>query len=346
MPLLSHTFLRDYLSQHLLRVNVAAEVASVVANNLVEASLKGHDSHGVTLLPRYIEAIRVGELDPQATLRLTRDEGALLSFQGDRGFGQVLGREAMIHGIERARQFGVAVVGLAQSHHLGRIGEFAEQIADAGLISIHFANVASRPVVLPFNGLSPRFGTNPFCVGIPVEDQPPLILDFATSMIAGNKARIAWNEGRTIPPGCAVDNEGNPTEDPRWLVQEPFGSLLAFGGHKGAGLALVCSLLGAALTGGESERLKKSKGAGVVNSMLSLIINPELLGGGPEWQQELIAQLQWTREGHGERDVLLPGEAERRHQQQRLVDGIDVDDVSWRQFLALENASRPEVSHF
>lgn len=346
MPLLSHTFLRDYLSQHLLRVNVAPEVASVVANNLVEASLKGHDSHGVTLLPRYIEAIRVGELDPQATLRLTRDEGALLSFQGDRGFGQVLGREAMFHGIDRARQFGVAVVGLAQSHHLGRIGAFAEQIADAGLISIHFANVASRPVVLPFNGLSPRFGTNPFCVGIPVADQPPLVLDFATSMIAGNKARIAWNEGRTIPPGCAVDNEGNPTEDPRWLVQEPFGSLLAFGGHKGAGMALVCSLLGAALTGGESERLKKSKGAGVVNSMLSLIINPELLGGGPEWQQELVAHLQWTREGHGERDVLLPGEPERRHQQQRLVDGIDVDDVSWSQFQALENAIRPEVSHF
>ncbi|WP_437615134.1 malate/lactate/ureidoglycolate dehydrogenase [Erwinia sp. V71] len=346
MPLLSHTFLRDYLSQHLLRVNVAPEVASVVANNLVEASLKGHDSHGVTLLPRYIEAIRVGELNPQATLRLTRDEGALLSFQGDRGFGQLLGRDAMVHGIERARQYGVAVVGLAQSHHLGRIGAFAEQIADAGLISIHFANVASRPVVLPFNGLSPRFGTNPFCVGIPVTDQPPLVLDFATSMIAGNKARIAWNEGRTIPPGCAVDNEGNPTEDPRWLVQQPFGSLLAFGGHKGAGLALVCSLLGAALTGGESERLKKSKGAGVVNSMLSLIINPELLGGGPEWQQELIAQLQWTREGHGDRDVLLPGEAERRHQQQRLVDGIDVDEVSWRQFQALENASRAEVSHF
>lgn len=346
MPVLSHTFLRDYLAQHLQRVNVAKEIAAAVANNLVDASLKGHDSHGVTLLPRYIEAIRVGELDPTAPLELTRDEGALLSFHGNRGFGQVQGRDAMIHGIERASRFGVSVVGLAESHHLGRIGAFAEQIADAGLISIHFANVASRPSVLPFNGLSPRFGTNPFCVGIPVTDQPPLILDFATSTIAGNKARIAWNEGRSIPPGCAVDNEGNPTEDPRWLVQEPFGALLAFGGHKGSGLALVCSLLGAALTGGESERLKKTKGAGVVNSMLSLIINPNLLGAGAEWQQELIAQLQWTREGHGDRDVLLPGDAERRQQQHRLAQGIEVDEVSWQQFQMLENADTPEISHF
>ena len=115
MPVLSHTFLRDYLAQHLQRVNVTQEIAAVVANNLVDASLKGHDSHGVTLLPRYIEAIRVGELDPTAPLELTRDEGALLSFHGNRGFGQVQGRNAMIHGIERARRFGVSVVGSTRS---------------------------------------------------------------------------------------------------------------------------------------------------------------------------------------------------------------------------------------
>lgn len=253
MPVFNHDELRRYLRQHLQEAGVAKAVAGEVADNLVESSLQGHDSHGVTLIPRYIEAIRAGELDPQATPQLLRDAGPVISFHGGNGFGQLTGRLAMEQAILRVRQFGVCIMGLAQTHHLGRIGAWAEQAAAEGLVSLHFANVGARSVVLPFNGQRPRFGTNPFCVGIPVAGKPPVVLDFATSTIAGNKARIAWNAGRELPPGCAVDNVGNPTRDPRWLMQEPLGALLAFGAHKGSGLALICSLLGAALTGGETE---------------------------------------------------------------------------------------------
>ena len=344
MPVFNHDELRRYLRQRLQDAGVATAVADEVADNLVESSLQGHDSHGVTLIPRYIEAIRAGELDPQATPQQLRDAGPVISFHGGNGFGQLTGRLAMEQAILRVRQFGVCIMGLAQTHHLGRIGAWAEQAAAAGLVSLHFANVGTRSVVLPFNGRRPRLGTNPFCVGIPVAGRPPLVLDFATSTIAGNKARIAWNTGRELPPGCAVDSAGNPTRDPRWLMQEPLGALLAFGGHKGSGLALICSLLGAALTGGESESAPPPAGPGIINNMLSIVFEPSLLGAGERYAEAVADMLAWTRTSRDDDELLLPGEAEQRQRQFRLQHGIEIDEVSWQQFKALEGALSPPHS--
>ena len=176
MPLFSDHYLRSLLQRHLVRVGTGPDIAQKVADNLVEASLKGHDSHGVTLLPRYIRAILAGDLNPGATLTMLSDAGPIVSFDGGHGFGQALGEQAMAVGIERAREFGVAIIGLSNTHHLGRIGAWAEQAADAGLVSLHFANVAAPSVVLPFDGLGARLGTNPFCVGIPLANRPPVIL--------------------------------------------------------------------------------------------------------------------------------------------------------------------------
>ncbi|HKM97000.1 MAG TPA: malate/lactate/ureidoglycolate dehydrogenase [Buttiauxella sp.] len=339
MPLFSHSYLRKYLRQHLHAAGVDAVTAGEVADNLVDSSLKGHDSHGVTLIPRYIKAIYAGELAPKATLQLTRDAGAILSFHGCNGFGQVLGRQAMEQAILRVKEFGVCVMGLSHTHHLGRIGAWAEQAAAAGLVSVHFANVGSRSMVLPFNGVSPRFGTNPFCIGVPVADSSPLVLDFATSMIAGNKARIAWNEGRELPPNCAVDNNGQPTRDPRWLMEEPLGALLAFGAHKGSGLALMCSLLGAAITGGETESSPPPEGPGIINNMLSIVFDPTLLGAGEDYTQAVTRMLEWTRTSRDDDQLLLPGDAEQQHYHERLEHGIEIDDVNWQQFISLEEAS-------
>jgi uncharacterized oxidoreductase len=132
MPVFNHDELRRYLRQRLQDAGVATAVADEVADNLVESSLQGHDSHGVTLIPRYIEAIRAGELDPQATPQLLRDAGPVISFHGGNGFGQLTGRLAMEQAILRVRQFGVCIMGLAQTHHLGRIGAWAEQAAAEG----------------------------------------------------------------------------------------------------------------------------------------------------------------------------------------------------------------------
>ena len=339
MPVFSHSYLREYLRDRLTDIHVAADIASEVANNLVEASLKGHDSHGVSMLPRYIAAIAEGDLHPAARGVKTADFGALLAFDGQQGFGQVVGREVMTQGIERVRETGVAVISLANSHHLGRIGAWAEQAADAGLVSLHFANVNnSRPNVLPWQGVAARLGTNPFCAGIPVEGSQPIILDFATSTIAGNKARIAWNAGKALPPGCAVDNEGQPTTDPRWLMTSPFGALLAFGEHKGAGLSLVCSLLGAALTGGKTER-QLEPGKRIVNSMLSILIDPQRLGGASSYQAEIPELLKWVKSSASDNQILLPGEKAQQAYQQRWQHGIEVDEVSWQQLAELQKLS-------
>lgn len=339
MPIFQHSYLRDYVTARLTDIQVMPDVAATVADNLVDACLKGHDSHGVTMLPRYIAAIGEGGLLPHARARVTLDAGAVLSFNGGQGFGQVVGRQAMDAGIQRAREYGVAVIGLADAHHLGRIGAWAEQAARAGLVSIHFANVNSRSPVMPWQGLQPRLGTNPFCVGVPVAGADrPLILDFATSSIAGNKARLAWNAGQQLAPGCIVDDKGQPAVDPRWLMTAPFGALLPFGQHKGSGLSVVCSLLGAALTGGMTERHDNRDKQRILNSMLSIVIDPEKLGGADSYRQEIAGLLDWVRSSRDDDGLLLPGDAEQQKYQQRLSEGIFIDDTSWRQLAALETS--------
>ena len=207
-----------------------------VAGNLIEANLTGHDSHGIGMLPRYTEAFLEGGLVPNTHVRTVLDAGALLRLDGQAGFGQVVGQEAMSMGIERASQHGSCIVALGNAHHIGRIGAWAEQAAQAGLISIHLVNVVARNVVAPFGGGDARFGTNPVCIGVPLAGQPPVILDFATSMIAQGKTRVAHNKGEPVAPGCLIDDQGRDTQDPRYSVVPPWGALLTFGAHKGLSL--------------------------------------------------------------------------------------------------------------
>ena len=168
----------------------SAQEIEDVATNLIEANLTGHDSHGIGMLPRYADAFAEGGLKPNAHVRTVLDAGAMLRLDGDAGFGQVIGREAMELGISRARASGCCIVALGNAHHLGRIGAWAEMAAAAGLVSLHFVNVISRGIVAPFGGSDARFGTNPFTAGVPVPGRPPMILDFATS-VCSHKARHA-----------------------------------------------------------------------------------------------------------------------------------------------------------
>lgn len=309
--------------------------ATRVASNLVEANLTGHDSHGVGMTPRYVAALLEGGLRANQHPSVALDAGPILRLEGHRGYGQVIGFEAMEHGIERAKSQGLCALGLANSHHLGRIGHWAEQCAAEGLISLHFVNVVSRPVVAPFGGRDARLGTNPVCIGIPRDGEAPIILDFATSQIAQGKTRVAHNQGKRLPPGVLIDDSGNPTTDPRYAVIPPLGAILPFGEHKGYGLALICELLGGALTGGQTQHGPDSGQKRVLNGMFSVILDPERMGTASHLESELRAFTDWVRQSPptGAHPVMLPGDPERGRKRERLETGVPVDLTTWAEIL-------------
>jgi hydroxycarboxylate dehydrogenase B len=318
----------------------AAEV-DAVAGNLIDANLCGHDSHGIGMLPRYADAFLEGGLKPNASVQITSDTGALLRLDGCAGFGQVIGQQAMALGIERAQQHGSCIVALGNAHHLGRIGAWAEQVAAAGLVSLHFVNVIARPIVAPFGGA--------FCAGVPLSGRPAVIVDFATSTIAQGKTRVAMNKGELVPPDCLIDEQGRPTREPRFGVVPPLGALLTFGAHKGYGLALLCELLGGALAAGMTQGAAPAASQGeqrrVLNGMFSVLIDPGQISERVAFEQEALRFVDWVQASpvrEGFEAVQLAGDTERQSRAQRTAQGVPVDETTWQEIL--QAAARLGVS--
>ncbi len=315
----------------------SADEAAAVAGNLIDANLTGHDSHGIGMLPRYADAFLEGGLRPNAHVTTLLDGGALLRLDGNAGFGQVIGHEAMALGISRAQTHGSCIVALGNAHHLGRIGAWAEQAAAAGLVSLHFVNVISRAIVAPQGGSDARFGTNPFCAGVPLTGRDPVILDFATSMIAQGKTRVAMNKGELVAPDCLIDDQGRPTQQPRYSVVPPFGALLTFGGHKGFGLALMCELLGGALAAGATQRDHDTSQKRVLNGMFSVLLDPTALTERSTFEAEALAFVDWAKASpprDGFDAVQVAGEPERASRARRSAQGVPVDATTWQEILA------------
>ena len=311
-----------------------ATEAKLVAENLVTANLLGHDSHGIGMIPRYIDAVLEGGLAPNQRPKATLDTGALLALDGNKGYGQSIGRESMQMAIERAKQLGSCVMTLGNSHHLGRIGHWAEMAVAEGFVSIHFVNVISHARVAPYAGRDARFGTNPCCIGVPLPGEAPFVLDYATSAVAQGKMRVAHNKGEKVPPGRLIDPEGHPTNDPRYAVVPPYGAMLPFGEYKGYGMAIACELLGGALTGGGTWHYEESSKQRVMNGMLAIVIDPKRLGTAPAFEREARLFLDWLRKSRaapGFDKVRIAGEPEREMRAKRVRDGIPVDGTTWEE---------------
>jgi len=344
MPKLHPTRLHHFVASVCETLGSERTEATLVADQLVGANLAGHDSHGVGMFPLYVEAVLGGRLAINQHVTVVRDSGAVLVLDGNMGFGQVMGHEAMELGIERAKQHGVGLVGLRNSFHIGRIGHWAEQCAAQGLASFHLVNVAGHaPYVAPHGGADGRFATNPICIALPGRDgEPAAMVDMATSKIALGKVRVAFNSGERVPEGTLIDPVGRATTDPGVMFSEDSsGALTTAGDHKGSGLAIMCELLGAALIGGDTVQPANVRDGRIVNNMLSVIINPDATHSSAAVFDEAEAYLDYVSAAplrEGADAVLMPGQPEQRSRVAR-ADGFEVDDTTVAQLRASAEAA-------
>ncbi len=342
--------LTHFVTQIFLRLNTPESFALEVAEHLVEANLKGHDSHGIGMIPAYVQNIRADLLAADASAEVIRDNGAVVVIDGKFGFGQVVGRQAADMAIDRVQNTGVVVAGVRNCHHLGRIGTYAEHCAEQGLVSLHMVNVVGHePQVSPFGGRERRMTTNPFCCAVPRHGAAPVVLDMATSAVALGKVRVAYNAGNEVPAGALVDHEGAPTTNPAVMYEKPFGALGPFGQHKGYGLAVMCELLGGALAGEWTAQPEHHRSHHIVNHMFMCVVDPAAFGGLEKFHHEvdeMVRYLHSTEPAKGFDKVRVPGDPERESKAQRLANGIPVDNNTWEgvlQAAAVAGLSNTEI---
>ncbi len=331
--------LRELITETFLAVGCSEAEARRIAVNLVESNLTGHDSHGVIRTQMYVILLQWEVQLPDQEVEVLVDQGSLLLVNGLYGMGQTVGPQAVELGIERARAHGHCVVALRNAGHLGRIGEYAETAAAQGLVSIHLVNVAGSKLVAPFSARERRMGTNPLAFGVPRGDGPPVIHDFATSVVAEGKARVALQGGPPVPEDALVDADGNITGDPTVLYHleegkdpDPLGgtgALRAMGDHKGSGLSVMCELLAGALTGGGCA------GPGEVrfsNGMLSIYVDADVIDPESSFAADVDSYIEWFLDADvidPAEPVKLPGDLERERRAEREKHGLELPDEVW-----------------
>lgn len=322
----------------------SAHEAATIAMRLCGANLRGHDSHGIIRVPRYVERMDQGMIFANKQAEMVVDGGAFAVMDGQRGFGQTIGEQAVDAGIARAKKNGVAMVGLRNSGHLGRIGDWAERAAAQNLVSMHFVNIRGALLVAPFGGSDRRMGTSPLAIGIPVQDADPIILDMATSTVAEGKVLVAFQSGKLLPEGAMIDGAGNPTVDPRQLygdvpegetpkpTQGP-GAMVPFGLHKGSGLNFMMEMLAGALTGsGCAAGIDDTEKRLVCNGMLSVYISPEIFGDLDAFTREVKSYAAFVKASPPADPgaaVLIPGEKELITRRHREAAGLPLAQHVW-----------------
>jgi uncharacterized oxidoreductase len=329
----------DFVTEIFAHAGSSAEEARRIATYLTTANLTGHDSHGVIRVPVYIRWRKAGNIIPNQTVEIPVDTPSLAVVDGRFGYGQTVGPVAVRIGIEKCKAQGLAAVALRNAGHIGRIGDWAEMAAEAGLVSIHFVNAAGSVLVAPYGGVERRLSTAPYCVGIPRPGQSPIVLDFATSIVAEGKVLVASRGGKKLPTGALIDLDGSLSEDPTLLYgshtadgprdhSKGKGAIRAFGEHKGSGLALMCELIGGALTGNGATRPNRP----FANGMFAIYVDPKRIDTDNFFDGEVaryVAYFKDTKPAQGTDAVLVPGDPEARTRAERSKNGVPLPDETW-----------------
>lgn len=339
MPTLAPAQLETFATQLLQAGGASAEEARIVAASLVDANLKGYDSHGVMRIPYYVQAIKEGEVAPGEQLAVLDEGPSRVVADANWGFGQVQAMRMLKLLAARAHAEGQAIGTMTHSGHIGRLGEYCERAAAEGLVSMLMVNSHGAAVrVAPPGGKAPRLSTNPLAIGVP-HTTGPLVLDFSTSATAEGKVRVKKIAGQSCPDGWLIDSEGKPTCDPASLYGNPPGSILPMGGaqaYKGFGLGLMIEILTGALSGGTCARPVPYPKKG--NCVFIMLIDPARYGGAEHFQAEVAQLVDYVKSCprvEGCEEILLPGDPERRLAEKRSREGICLDEENWKALVKL-----------
>jgi uncharacterized oxidoreductase len=321
-----------------------AQEAQTVARLLVQADLMGLPSHGVLRVPQYVEDIRRGAIVPGAPVLVREGATATTLVDGQWNFGQIGAGRATELAIERARRFGVGSASLRRCRHVGRLGAYAEQAAQAECVALVTCSTAGEGHwVAPFGGREGRLGTNPIAFAAPTLGQP-VVMDFSTAALPEGRVRLYRDTGQALPEGTLVDRTGAPSTDPADLYEA--GAILPFGGdqgYKGFGLGLMAQIFSCLL--GEPTWREEGLESNA-NTMWLLVVDAAAWGDAERFRAELdhmIAYVRSSAPASGSNGVLVPGEREFAAEARNRSEGILVEEGVWCQLVQVARKSGVEV---
>lgn len=322
--------LAEFAASIFTAAGVPADEARQVADSLVGSNLCGHESHGVVRVTEYLDLLKRGELHSQVSLDVITETPSLLVCDANLGFGQVQMRHLIDRLEMKCREVGVACGTLRQCGHVGRLGEWVEEIARRGLAG--FLTVNDNGVlrcVAPPGGTEPCISTNPIAIGVPTAGEP-MVVDVSTSVVANGKIRVAQISGQPVPDGWLLDADGQPTNDPNTRFADPSGSILPMGGYKGFGLGLFFDMLVGGLSGGHCP--PAPDGTVECNNVLLVAFDPERFHGLDTFRaeaQRLSESTRASRRQVGAEEIRLPGDRSQQMRAERLRDGLPIDAGTW-----------------
>ncbi|PIB60406.1 Ldh family oxidoreductase [Pseudomonas sp. 2822-17] len=314
-----------------IKHGTSPEVAAILAHNCASAERDGAHSHGVFRIPGYLSTLASGWVNGKAVPVVTDVASGFVRVDACNGFAQPALAVARGLLVEKARSAGIALMAIHNSHHFAALWPDVEPFAEEGLVALSVVN--SMTCVVPHGADRPLFGTNPIAFAAPRADGAPIVFDLATSAIAHGDVQIAARKGERLPPGMGVDSLGQPTTDPKAVLEG--GALLPFGGHKGSALSMMVELLAAALTGGNfSFEFNWADHPGARTpwtGQLLIVIDPSKTAGQnfAERSQELVRQM------HAAGLRRLPGDRRHRTRARSLEAGIELQAQDLAQLQAL-----------
>ena len=325
--------LRDLVRNIFLAADADERNANVVAEHLVLANLSGVDTHGVIHVPMYVDNVRKEQIVPTAWPEIIDESPTNVRVSGNWTFGQVAAKYTMEVVIQKAKEQGIAVGGLVESNHIGRLGHFVEMATPQGLIAMVWGGGygAEAPVAVPFGGKERVLSTNPLAFGFPTSDGNRMMFDFATTALSGVKVRNAQRRNDSLPPGAIVDKDGNPSTDPKDFEN---GGALPFGGHKGYGLMMAAEFLGRIFTGAD-DYADPNRGGPIFRrqgvTMIAFKADQfQTMANYSNRAEEMVNRVREVPPAPGFEAVLAPGDPEARTRALREQEGIPIDEDIWQ----------------